>query len=78
VATERRASDERRRQSDRRQTPGTRIDVTRLEHENLCRQIDSLLRAMQRVEQELQRQRGCIEALERDLTAVIGQLKKSA
>ena len=58
--------------------PGTSVDVTRLEHENLCRQIDDLLRTVQRIEQELSRQRSCIESLERDVATVIGQLKRSA
>jgi hypothetical protein len=76
VATERRTSGE-RRHLDRR-TPGESVDVTRLEHENVCRQIDELLRSVRRLEQELGRQRNCIEAVGRDLANILGLVKKSA
>jgi hypothetical protein len=47
------------------------MDVTRLEHENLCRQMDEVLRMLRRIEHELHVQRDRISALER--IAAIGR-----
>jgi hypothetical protein len=38
--------------------------VTRLEHENLCQQVDEVLRMLRRIEAELQRQQQRIERIE--------------
>jgi hypothetical protein len=73
VATERRHGE--RRQRNRRQTPGETVDVTRLEHENLCGQVDELLRAVRRIEQELLNQRQNIQTLEGELTIILSHLR---
>jgi hypothetical protein len=41
------------------------MDVTRLEHENLCGQMDEVLRMLRRIEAELHTQSERIVALER-------------
>ena len=46
--------------------PSSRMDVTRLEHENLCRQIDHLLRLLERVEIGLHQQTQRIDQLDTD------------
>jgi hypothetical protein len=55
---------EERRRGERRSFPGQQIDVTRLEHENLCRQIDEVLRSIRRIEAELRTQADRIAVLE--------------
>lgn len=60
---------------ERRQKPaGYSIDVTRLEHENLCQQVDEVLRMLRRIEAELQRQQQRIERIE----ALIDTRRESA
>jgi len=53
-----------RRKGDRRTMPGQHIDVTRLEHENLCGQMDDVLQRLRRVERELSEQNNRLSALE--------------
>jgi len=55
---------ERRRLERRRPPPGQHADVTRLEHENLCKQMDAMFQMLRRIEAELQAQRERIGALE--------------
>jgi hypothetical protein len=43
---------------------GNALDVSRVEHENLFRQVDEALRRIARIELELHRQDARIEALE--------------
>lgn len=45
-------------------SPSLRLDVTRLEHENLYEQVCQLLETVRRLETELQRQQRRIAALE--------------
>jgi hypothetical protein len=52
-----------RRVADRRLT-GSAIDVSRLEHENLFRQVDEVMRRVARIELDLHRHDARIEALE--------------
>jgi hypothetical protein len=52
-----------RRIGDRRLT-GSALDVSRLEHENLFRQVDEVLRRITRMELELREQEARLEALE--------------
>ena len=65
-----RRSRQRRNVERRQRAPGDSIDVTRLEHENLCRQVDDVLRMLRRIEAELQRQQQRIERIE---TAIDGE-----
>ncbi|HZP47675.1 MAG TPA: hypothetical protein VFB07_04025 [Vicinamibacterales bacterium] len=58
--------------------PGSVVDVTRLEHENICGQIDELLKAVRRIEQELRQQRSSIHTLESDVGALMSAIKKTA
>ena len=61
MGTERRR-DERRRRLDRRANrPGTSVDVTRLEHENLCNQVAENVRMLRRIEHEIRTIRGLLE-----------------
>jgi hypothetical protein len=53
-----------RRRSERRTLPSEHLDVTRLEHENLCGQMDEVLRRLRRIEAELTAQCDRIGALE--------------
>jgi hypothetical protein len=55
-----------RRKHERRRgsVPSEHFDVTRLEHENLCGQMDEMLRMLRRIETELRRQGERIAALE--------------
>jgi len=55
---------ERRGRERRRISPGQVVDVTRLEHENLCGQMDEVLKALRRVDAELRLQNERIAALE--------------
>lgn len=55
---------EERRRGDRRTFPGQHIDVTRLEHENLCKQMDEVLRVIRRIEAELRAHADRIAVLE--------------
>jgi hypothetical protein len=59
-----RRSRERRNTERRQQPPGHLVDVTRMEHENLCRQVDDVLRLLRRMEAELQRHQQRIEKIE--------------
>jgi hypothetical protein len=52
-----------RRRSDRRIT-GSATDVSRIEHENLFRQVDEVLRRVARIELELHQHEARIEAIE--------------
>ena len=54
----------RRRVPDRR-SAGRLNDVMRIEHENLCRQVDELLRAVGRIESNLFRVQERVTLLER-------------
>jgi hypothetical protein len=47
------------------------MDVSRLEHENLCRQIDDLIRLLQRMEDELHQQTSRINQLDNDFRILI-------
>jgi phage shock protein A len=53
-----------RRVADRR-TSGSAVDVSRLEHENLFRQVDEVLRRVSRLELEMNTHQARIEALEK-------------
>jgi hypothetical protein len=53
-----------RRQRERRTLPGQHTDVTRLEHENLCKQMDEVLRTLRRLETELRAQAGRLSVVE--------------
>lgn len=55
---------ERRNVERRQKPPSIAFDVTRLEHENLCQQVDEVLRMLRRIEAELQRQQQRIERIE--------------
>ena len=74
ASSERRVGD-RRSTGDRRQTaddlPSRRMDVTRLEHENLCRQIDQLIRLLERIEMGLHQQTQRIDQLDADFRALM-------
>lgn len=59
-----------RRVRQRRQHPSESIDVTRLEHENLFRQVEELLRMLRRVEHELIAQSQRLRSVERDIVAL--------
>jgi hypothetical protein len=61
VATELRVNQ--RRQGDRRVTPGDAMDVSRLEHENLCAEVEENVRTLRRIEHELRNLRLLIEQL---------------
>jgi len=53
-----------RRRIQRRVLPSRRIDVTRLEHDNLCHQMDEVVRMMRRLESEMRAQSQRIGQLE--------------
>lgn len=54
-----------RRKGERRHVPPSEhTDVTRLEHENLCGQMDEVLRMLRRIEAELNTQSERIKTLE--------------
>jgi len=55
---------EERRTGARRMFPSERVDVTRLEHENLCRQVEEVVRLLRRIEAQLRAQDDRITALE--------------
>jgi hypothetical protein len=59
-----RRTEERRKTPDRRNAPSRTMDVTRLEHEILCDQVDELSRILRRIEGELQLQGERISRLE--------------
>lgn len=67
MARERRVRE--RRDGDRR-SPSTALDVTRLEHENLYGQVEEVLRALRRIELELQAQGERLEIVEREVEAL--------
>jgi hypothetical protein len=66
---------DRRETGDRRHPvddlPSRRTDVTRMEHENLCRQIDQLIRLLERVEIELHQQTQRIDQLDADFRGMV-------
>jgi hypothetical protein len=76
VSTERRVAD--RRYGDRRSTPGASMDVSRIEHENLYRQVEEVMRILQRIEKELEGNRRRIETVERDVQAILLTQSKGA
>ena len=55
----------RRRAPDRRRSPGSLNDVMRIEHENLCSEVDELSRAVGRIESQLSRVQERVALLER-------------
>jgi hypothetical protein len=56
---------ERRRGGDRRaQQPSQQIDVTRIEHENLCGQVNEILRILRRLEFDVHAQGDRIATIE--------------
>jgi hypothetical protein len=55
-----------RRTRERRTLPSQHVDVTRLEHENLCGQMDEVLRMLRRIESELRAQGERIATLEHE------------
>jgi hypothetical protein len=71
----RRETADRRVAVDRRVTaddmPSRRMDVSRMEHENLCRQIDELIRSTQRIEIGLNRQTERIDQLDTDFRMLL-------
>ncbi len=53
-----------RRKGERRASAGESVDVMRIEHENLCRQMDEALRVLRKIESELASQGARLRALE--------------
>ena len=53
-----------RRIADRRTPPSQRLDVSRLEHENLCHEMTEAVRVLRRIEMELRSQSERIARLE--------------
>jgi len=51
--------------------PSHRLDVSRMEHENLCRQIDELIRMLQRIEAGLNMQTQRIDQLDSDFRVLL-------
>jgi len=66
---DRRVAVERRVTAD--DMPSRRMDVSRMEHENLCRQIDELIRSTQRIEIGLNRQTERIDQLDTDFRMLL-------
>jgi hypothetical protein len=64
-----------RRVADRR-TSGSAVDVSRLEHENLFRQVDEVLRRLSRLELEMSTHQSRIEALEKAARDVLAQQRR--
>ena len=67
---------DRRNTDDRRivaaaDLPSRRLDVSRMEHENLCRQIDELIRTLQRIEIGLNQQTQRIDQLDTDFRVLL-------
>jgi hypothetical protein len=60
-----------RRNGDRRATPGTTLDVSRLEHENLCHQVDEILRSIRRMETELYGMNERLRHVESNLQSIV-------
>jgi hypothetical protein len=75
MAPAERRSRDRRTTRDRRisadDLPSRRLDVSRMEHENLCRQIDELIRMLQRIELGLNQQTQRIDQLDNDFRALL-------
>jgi len=75
MAPAERRSRNRRTTHDRRisadDLPSRRLDVSRMEHENLCRQIDELIRMLQRIETGLNQQTQRIDQLDNDFRALL-------
>jgi hypothetical protein len=61
MGTERRNRERRRDFDSRRATASTSLDVTRIEHENLCSQVAENVRVLRRLEQEIQALRELLE-----------------
>jgi hypothetical protein len=61
MGTERRNRARRRDFERRTGIPGASVDVTRIEHENLCSQVAENVRALRRLEQEVQALRELLE-----------------
>lgn len=55
-----------------RQRPGQALDVTRLEHENLCGQVDEMIRMVRRIETELRRLGDRVARLETSVQSTAG------
>jgi hypothetical protein len=66
---DRRTTHDRRISAD--DLPSRRLDVSRMEHENLCRQIDELIRMLQRIETGLNLQTQRIDQLDKDFRALL-------
>ncbi len=64
-----------RRVADRR-TSGSAVDVSRLEHENLFRQVDEVLRRLSRLELEMSTHQSRIETLEKVARDVLAQQRR--
>ena len=75
MAPAERRSRNRRTTRDRRisadDLPSRRLDVSRMEHENLCRQIDELIRMLQRIELGLNQQTQRIDQLDNDFRVLL-------
>jgi hypothetical protein len=56
-----------RRKGERRASAGQSVDVMRIEHENLCRQMEEALRVLRNIETELASHGARLRALERAL-----------
>jgi hypothetical protein len=65
-----------RRVGERRLT-GSALDVSRVEHENLFRQVDEVLRRITRIERELCEQGARLEALEHASGNASPRMKRS-
>jgi len=65
----RRTTNDRRISAD--DLPSHQLDVSRLEHENLCRQIDELIRMLQRIETTLSQQTHRIDQLDKDFRVLL-------
>ena len=79
MAPAERRSRDRRTSRDRRisadDLPSGRHDVSRMEHENLCRQIDELIRMLQRIEIGLSQQTQRVDQLDHDFRALRDRLE---
>ena len=72
VDGERRVARSRRSGRDRRNPTGS-TDVTRIEHENLCEQVEKLLYTLRRIERELQDQQLRMATVEKELHVKISR-----
>ena len=76
MATEHRPQRE-RRENERRRNPGESVDVMRLEHENLCGQVEAVLHRLGQLEAVLRGYRDRLEAVERDMASRFPRVMKS-